>query len=92
MSSPSKTGLFFGSFNPIHCGHLMIASYMVEYTGLDQLWFVVTPHNPLKEKATLLADHHRLASYRRPFFPVVHSRNRKGHVFNRIMKKPPAKH
>ncbi len=61
MSSPSKTGLFFGSFNPIHCGHLMIASYMVEYTGLDQIWFVVSPHNPLKEKATLLADHHRLA-------------------------------
>jgi nicotinate-nucleotide adenylyltransferase len=61
MSSPSKTGLFFGSFNPIHNGHLMIASYMVEYAGLDQVWFVVSPHNPLKEKSTLLADHHRLA-------------------------------
>jgi len=55
------TGLFFGSFNPIHCGHLMIASYMAEYAGLDQVWFVVSPHNPLKDKATLLADHHRLA-------------------------------
>jgi len=61
MSSPSKTGLFFGSFNPIHCGHLMIASYMAEYTDLDQVWFVISPHNPMKEKATLLADHHRLA-------------------------------
>jgi nicotinate-nucleotide adenylyltransferase len=61
MSSPSKTGLLFGSFNPIHTGHLMIASYMVEYTDLDQVWFVVSPHNPLKDKATLLKDHHRLA-------------------------------
>jgi nicotinate-nucleotide adenylyltransferase len=60
MSSFSKTGLFFGSFNPIHTGHLMIASYMVEYTDLDQVWFVVSPHNPLKEKSTLLADNHRL--------------------------------
>ena len=58
---PPKTGLFFGSFNPIHSGHLMIASYMAEYTDLDQVWFVVSPHNPLKEKSTLLADHHRLA-------------------------------
>ncbi len=60
MKEEAKTGLFFGSFNPIHNGHLMIASYMVEYAGLDQVWFVVSPHNPLKEKSTLLADHHRL--------------------------------
>jgi len=60
MPPPAKTGLFFGSFNPIHCGHLMIASYLVEYAGLDQVWFVVSPHNPLKEKSTLLADYHRL--------------------------------
>ena len=39
----------------------MIAAYMVEYGGLDQVWFVVSPHNPLKEKSTLLADHHRLS-------------------------------
>jgi nicotinate-nucleotide adenylyltransferase len=57
----SKTGLFFGSFNPIHNGHLMIAGYMVEYTDISQVWFVVSPHNPLKEKSTLLPDHHRLA-------------------------------
>jgi len=60
MSKEAKTGLFFGSFNPIHNGHLMIASYMVEYAGLKQVWFVVSPHNPLKEKSTLLTDHHRL--------------------------------
>jgi len=54
-----KIGLFFGSFNPVHNGHLVIASYMAEFTDLDQVWFVVTPHNPFKEKETLLADHHR---------------------------------
>jgi nicotinate-nucleotide adenylyltransferase len=55
-----KTGLLFGSFNPIHVGHLMIASYMYEFSDLDELWFVVTPLNPLKEKQSLLPDHHRL--------------------------------
>jgi nicotinate-nucleotide adenylyltransferase len=60
MSREAKTGLFFGSFNPIHNGHLMIASYMVEFAGLKQVWFVVSPHNPLKEKSTLLTDYHRL--------------------------------
>jgi len=54
-----KVGLYFGSFNPIHIGHLAIAGYMTEYAGLDQVWFVVSPHNPLKKKETLLADHHR---------------------------------
>ena len=56
-----KTGLFFGSFNPIHVGHLIIANHMVQYTDLDEVWFVISPHNPLKKKATLLADHHRYA-------------------------------
>jgi nicotinate-nucleotide adenylyltransferase len=55
-----KVGLYFGSFNPIHIGHLAIAGYMTEYAGLDQVWFVVSPHNPLKKKETLLADHQRL--------------------------------
>jgi nicotinate-nucleotide adenylyltransferase len=55
-----KIGLFFGSFNPVHNGHMVIASYMAEYTDLDQVWFVVSPHNPFKEKESLLADHHRL--------------------------------
>ncbi|GAB4260276.1 MAG: nicotinate (nicotinamide) nucleotide adenylyltransferase [Vicingaceae bacterium] len=54
-------GLYFGTFNPIHVGHLIIANYMAEYTDLDKVWLVVTPNNPLKEKSTLLADYHRLA-------------------------------
>jgi nicotinate-nucleotide adenylyltransferase len=55
-----KTGLFFGSFNPVHIGHLALANYIVENTDIKQLWFVVSPHNPLKKKDTLLADHLRL--------------------------------
>jgi len=55
-----KVGLYFGTFNPIHTGHLIIANHMAEYSGLDQVWMVVTPHNPLKKKSTLLDDHHRL--------------------------------
>ena len=45
-----KTGLFFGSFNPLHIGHMTIAQYMVEFTDLEQVWFVVSPQNPFKEK------------------------------------------
>lgn len=56
-----NVGLYFGSFNPIHVGHLILANYMVDQQQLDQVWFVVSPHNPLKEKSSLLADHHRLA-------------------------------
>ena len=56
----AKIGLYFGSFNPVHIGHMAIAGYMTEFGGLDQLWFVVSSHNPLKRKETLLADHHRL--------------------------------
>jgi nicotinate-nucleotide adenylyltransferase len=52
-------GLYFGSFNPIHIGHLSIANYMVEFTDIDQLWFIVSPHNPLKKKETLLNDFER---------------------------------
>ena len=55
-----ETGLFFGSFNPIHIGHLVLAEYIIENTGLEQIWFVVSPHNPLKSKSTLLSGHHRL--------------------------------
>jgi nicotinate-nucleotide adenylyltransferase len=56
----AKVGLFFGSFNPVHIGHTAIAGYMTEFTDIDQIWFVVSPHNPLKKKETLLADHQRL--------------------------------
>ncbi|MES2545302.1 MAG: nicotinate (nicotinamide) nucleotide adenylyltransferase [Bacteroidota bacterium] len=53
-------GLYFGTFNPIHIGHLIIANHLAEHSDLDQIWMVVTPHNPLKKKATLLDDAHRL--------------------------------
>lgn len=56
-----KIGLYFGTFNPIHVGHLVIANYMADFTNLDQVWLIVSPHNPLKEKSTLLTDLHRLA-------------------------------
>jgi nicotinate (nicotinamide) nucleotide adenylyltransferase len=55
-----KIGLFFGSFNPIHNGHLAIANYMVEHSGIDRLWFVVSPQNPLKNRIGLLNDQLRL--------------------------------
>ena len=55
-----KTGLFFGSFNPIHTGHLIIANYILENSDLERIWFVVSPHNPLKEKKSLLNQHDRL--------------------------------
>ncbi len=51
--SKSKVGLFFGSFNPVHIGHLIIANYMANYTHLDEVWFVVSPQNPFKEKKSL---------------------------------------
>jgi len=54
------TGLFFGSFNPIHIGHMAIANYIAEYSSLKEIWFVVSPHNPLKTKDTLLGDRDRL--------------------------------
>lgn len=55
-----KVGLYFGTFNPIHVGHLIIANHIVEYSDLDEIWLVVTPHNPHKQKNTLLNDYHRL--------------------------------
>jgi nicotinate-nucleotide adenylyltransferase len=55
-----KIGLYFGTFNPIHIGHLIIANHMAENSDLDQIWMVVTPHNPLKNKQTLLDDYQRL--------------------------------
>lgn len=55
-----KTGLFFGSFNPIHIGHLILANYILEKSDMEQVWFVVSPQNPFKEKKSLLKDYHRL--------------------------------
>lgn len=55
-----KVGLYFGTFNPIHVGHIIIANYVLENSDLDEVWMVVTPHNPLKKKSSLLEDYHRL--------------------------------
>ena len=54
-----KIGLYFGSFNPVHIGHLIIANFMATNTNLDQVWFVISPQNPLKHKSSLLNKYHR---------------------------------
>jgi nicotinate-nucleotide adenylyltransferase len=56
-----KTGLFFGSFNPVHTGHLIIANHMLEHTSLDEVWFVVSPQNPLKNQQDLFDEKTRCA-------------------------------
>lgn len=63
-----KIGLYFGTFNPIHVGHLVIANYMAEFTNLEQVWLVVTPHNPLKDKSSLLNDRNRFALVQEAIF------------------------
>lgn len=60
-----KIGLYFGTFNPIHIGHLVIANHMAEYSDLDKLWMVITPHNPFKKKSSLLDNHHRFQMVQR---------------------------
>ena len=60
-----KIGLFFGSFNPVHIGHLVIAHEVLQNSNLDEVWFVVSPQNPLKERKTLLDDYQRLEMVRR---------------------------
>jgi nicotinate-nucleotide adenylyltransferase len=64
VNSKKRIGLYFGTFNPIHVGHLIIANYIVEFSDLDEVWMVVTPHNPNKKKNTLLNDMHRLTMVR----------------------------
>jgi nicotinate-nucleotide adenylyltransferase len=59
-----KVGLYFGTFNPIHVGHLIIANYMSDFLDLENVWLVVSPQNPLKQNTALLADYHRLAMVR----------------------------
>ena len=67
-----KIGLYFGTFNPIHVGHLIIANHMVDYTELDQVWLIISPQNPLKIKNSLLEDYHRLALVRIAIEDTVH--------------------
>ncbi|NQX92386.1 MAG: nicotinate-nucleotide adenylyltransferase, partial [Flavobacteriales bacterium] len=63
-----QVGLYFGTFNPVHIGHVVIANYMAHHTHLDEVWMVVTPHNPHKERANLLPDEHRLQMVRLAIF------------------------
>lgn len=55
-----KTGLLFGSFNPVHIGHLALANYVLEYSDLEEIWFIVSPHNPFKKSKDLIEEKHRL--------------------------------
>jgi len=64
VKTNKNIGLYFGTFNPIHIGHLAIANHMAEFSDLDEIWLVVTPHNPFKKKSTLLDNHHRLEMVR----------------------------
>lgn len=68
MSERKKIALFFGSFNPLHIGHMILANYLVEFTNCDQLWFVISPQNPHKERAGLLDATHRYAIVERAVY------------------------
>lgn len=59
-SFQKKIGIYSGSFNPIHIGHLALANWLCEFTDLDEVWFMVTPHNPFKERTDLIDDQLRL--------------------------------
>jgi nicotinate-nucleotide adenylyltransferase len=69
-----KTGLFFGSFNPVHTGHMVIANFMATQTDLDEVWMIVSPQNPLKNKQSLARDHDRLHLVRLAIGDNVHLR------------------
>lgn len=65
-ASRRKTGIYSGSFNPVHIGHLALANWLCEFTELDELWFLITPHNPLKEKEELMDDQLRYELVKNP--------------------------
>ena len=73
--SKIKTGIFGGSFNPIHMGHLALANYLCEYNGLDEIWFLVSPHNPLKQQTDLWDDNLRLELVKLAIadFPILYT-------------------
>lgn len=79
-----KVGLFFGSFNPIHTGHLVIAEYILEFSDLSEIWFVVSPQNPLKSPDDLEKDEHRLNMARF----AVHENNKRLKVCDIEMSMP----
>ena len=70
-----KTGIYSGSFNPVHIGHLALANWLCEFTELDELWFLITPHNPLKEKDELMDDRLRYELVKRSIagYPKFHA-------------------
>ena len=72
-----QIGLFFGSFNPIHIGHLALANYMVNFTTMQQVWLMVSPHNPLKNKSQLLNQNDRLhlVNLALDFHPTIKASN-----------------
>ncbi len=59
MTPPRRIGLYFGTFNPIHIGHLVLANHMAEFSELEEVWFVITPQSPFKTNQSLLGNHHR---------------------------------
>ncbi|MFM7386817.1 MAG: nicotinate (nicotinamide) nucleotide adenylyltransferase [Bacteroidota bacterium] len=69
-----KVGLFFGSFNPLHNGHLILAEGVLNASDLAQIWFVLTPQNPQKKKESMLADHERLNMLRDALYENVRFR------------------
>ena len=75
MEAKLKTGIYSGSFNPVHIGHLALANWLVEFTELDELWFMITPQNPFKDKHTLMDDGFRLELVRRAIagYPKFHA-------------------
>lgn len=74
MEAKVKTGIYAGSFNPVHIGHLALANWLVEFTELDELWFMITPQNPFKEKHTLMDDRSRYELVKRTIagYPKFH--------------------
>ena len=85
-----KVGLYFGTFNPIHVGHVIIANHMIEYSDLDEIWMVVTPHNPFKKKSSLLENYHRfeLAYRATENYPKIKSSDIENNIIPQLNESP----